>query len=210
MGQTLSRFLLRALLLGLAAAGVAADAGAEGAEALERSQPASRAAWKQSGFEYGLHLGVLSVFNGAPLAYGPVDLGWRFANGARVRAGLALFYYRGLDRDPVKPELGREYYYYEMQDLRVSAEYVVPLPFVVRPVAGLALDFIAGSRRRSVQGAGNVSSLAAWSMVAPGALLGLDWRVSQGLSTDLVLRYSNGFTPESPVVATDWSWRFLF
>jgi hypothetical protein len=198
-----SRAWALALLLGLAP-------GLEAAEAPAPAAGGQPAGWAQSGFEYGVRLSTLSVFNGAPLAYRPFELGWRFASGLRVRTGLELFYYEGLDKDEKQPALGTEKYSYEMLNWRSSLEYVVPLPFRVRPSAGLSLDLISGSRTRALPGLLNPPRIGAWSVLAPGALLGLDFRGGPNWSLDLQGRFSHGFSESGPVAAADLGWHFLF
>jgi hypothetical protein len=206
MGQAVRSFAALALLLALAAPVRAADAAAVTGTAQDATDAP---VWSDHGFEYGLRLSALSVFNGSPLAYGPIDLGWRFGNGVRIRTGLSLFYYTGLDSDSKQPDLGSESYYYEMVDWRLSTDYVVALPFKVKPVVGISVDLISGTRSRSVPQLRNTPKLAAWSMVAPGALLGLDWRGGEHWSTDLQVRFSHGFTEIGPVISTDLTWRYL-
>lgn len=168
-------------------------------------------AWKQTGLELGFRFSGLSVFNAGPLAYSPFELGWRFANGLRVRSGVLVFYYEGLDSDPKQPELGVERYSYEMIDWRSSLEYVVPLPFRLRPCVGLGLDLIGGNRKRAVRDSPvEQPKTAAWGMAAPGALLGLDWRGGERWALGLQSRFSHGFTQQGPVVATELSWHHLF
>lgn len=172
--------------------------------------PTLRANWSQSGFQVGVGLSSLSVFNGAPLAYDPLDLGWRFSNGLRARVGLLLFYYEGPDDDKQQPGLGTETYSYEMLDLRSSLEYVVPLPFWVRPVTGLSVDLVSGTRHRADRSLTSHPSIGAWSVAAPGALIGLELRGGPHWAIDLLGRYANGFSETGPFVSTDLNWYYLF
>lgn len=179
-------------------------------EAPAPADPKDRSQWSQRGLEVGLGLSSLSVFNGAPLGYVPLDLGWRFGNGLRTRVGLLLFYYEGVDKDKDQPALPAEVYSYEMVDLRASLEYVVPLPFWVRPVAGLSVDVVSGTRHRTDPNAATRPNLGAWSVLAPGALLGLELRGGPGWSLDLLGRYAHGFTETGPFASADLSWHYLF
>lgn len=172
--------------------------------------PTLRANWSQSGFQVGVGLSSLSVFNAAPLAYDPLDLGWRFENGLRVRVGLLLFYYEGQDDDKQQPLLGTEVYSYEMTDLRSSLEYVVPLPFWIRPVTGLSVDLVSGTRHRADRSLTSHPSISAWSVLAPGALLGLELRGGPHWAIDLLARYANGFSETGSFVSTDLNWNYLF
>lgn len=167
-------------------------------------------AFSERGLEVGLHLSALSVFNASPLSYGPLELGWRFGNGVRVRGGINLFYYEGMDRDAKRPTPDPERYSYEMSDLRASVEYVVPLPSRLRPVAGLSVDLIGGSRQRVVSGLTAVPKIEAWTVLAPGALLGLDLRVAEHWSLGLQGRYAHGFTETGPIASADLGWHYLF
>lgn len=183
---------------------------AAGAQAAEAPAPTGWRAWKDTGLEIGFRLSALSLFNAAPLAYGPFELGYRFSNGLRVRGGLDIFYYEGKDRDARQPQLGEESYSYEMTDLRGSVEYVVPLPFRLRPTAGLCVDLVSGSRQRIVPGLVSQPKIEAWSVLAPGAILGLDLRAGEHWSLALQGRYAHGFTEVGPIAAADLSWHYLF
>lgn len=196
-----------ALALLLAAGVLRAEAAAISATAA--SQP-SWSAWSESGFELGLRLSAFSVFNAAPLAYSPLELGYRFNNGLRVRTGIQLFYYEGLDKDAKQPDLGTEPYSYEMLDWRSSFEYVVPLPSRLRPIAGLGLDLISGSRHRAVPNLTTSQQIGAWSVIAPGALLGAQWRGGEHWAVELCGRYGTGFTETGPLAAAEFGWHYLF
>jgi hypothetical protein len=166
-------------------------------------------AWSQSGFEAGMRLSALSVFNAAPLAYSPLELGYRFSNGLRARSGIQLFFYEGLDRDDKQPGLGLEKYSYEMLDWRLSLDYTVALPSRLRPVVGLALDVVSGSRHRAVPGLTTGSpQMGAWSVIAPGGTLGVEWRGGPGWSLELAGRYVHGFTETGPIASGELAWHY--
>lgn len=200
----MKRALALALLL---AAGLRAD-GAP-APAPEAAKPAW-AAWSESGFEVGLRLSALSVFNASPLAYSPLELGYRFNSGLRIRTGIQLFYYEGLDKDAKQPALGTENYSYEMLDWRSSLEYVVPLPSRLRPIAGLGLDLVSGSRHRAVPNLTTSQQIGAWSVIAPGALLGAQWRGGEHWAIELCGRYGTGFTETGALASAEFGWHYLF
>jgi hypothetical protein len=180
----------------LTAAPLAADDGEPAPKALDR------------GLEIGFRLSALSVFNASPLAYSPLDLGWRFGNGLRARTGVSLFYYEGADSNKALPDQGVQRYSYEMVNWRSSLEYVVPLPLALRPVAGLSVDLISGTRH--LVGVPLAPRIGAWSVLAPGALLGLDYRGGPHWALGLQARYSHGFSETGSVVAADLGWRYLF
>jgi hypothetical protein len=194
------------LALGLAFAAFLASP----AHAAEAAEAAPAPAVKDSGFEFGVRLSALSVFNARPLAYRPFELGWRFGNGLRVRTGIEIFYYEGRDRDDKQPALGEELYSYEMQCIRSSVDYVVPLPFKLRPVLGLSLDLVSGSRWRADPSLANSPRIAARNLLAPGALLGVDYRGGPHWSLDLHGRFSHGFTETGPLAGADLGWHYLF
>jgi hypothetical protein len=196
-----------ALALLLAAGALRADAAPLSASAA--SKPAW-SAWSENGFEVGLRLSALSVFNAAPLAYSPLELGYRFNSGLRVRTGIELFYYEGLDKDAKQPALGTELYSYEMLDWHSSLEYVVPLPSRLRPIAGLGLDLISGSRHRAVPNLTTSQQIGAWSVIAPGALLGAQWRGGEHWAVELCGRYGTGFTETGPLASAEFGWHYLF
>lgn len=192
---------------------LSALAAADAPEALSNTVIVEAAPAKASGFELGLRLSALGVYHGAPLAYRPFELGWRFANGLRLRTGIELFYYE--DHTPGDPaELaaqvaaGKRYYSYEMQNIRSSIDYVLPNAYRLRPVVGLSFDVINGLR--SEKDVDKSPKSSAWSVLAPGLLLGLDFRGGDHWSLDLQGRFSHGFTETGPVVGCDLGWHYLF
>jgi hypothetical protein len=167
-----------------------------------------------SGFEVGVRLGALSVFNAAPLAYTPLELGYQFKNGLRARTGIQLFYYRGDDTDPKDPSAAIQHYSYEMLDWRLSADYVVPLPLALRPMVGLSLDVVSGSRKLDRDALGNPvvnpPAIAAWSALAPGGLLGVEWKAGEAWSLELAGRYAYGFSATGSIASGELGWHYLF
>jgi len=166
--------------------------------------------WSESGLEYRFSLGALSTFNGSPLSYMPFEMGWRFANGLRVRSGLDIFYYEGVDSDAKQPALGKEIYTYDMLNWRSSVLYVVPLPFRLRPLAGLSLELMRGDRHRATPGVLNPPKIEAWGFMGPGGVLGLEFRGGPHWALSLTGRYTFSFTEVGQVAAADFGWHYLF
>lgn len=164
---------------------------------------------KENGFTYGVGAQALSVFNGSPLSYTPFELGWRFDSGLRVRTGVDIFYYEGVDKDAKQPLLGNQLYSYDMMDLRTSLLYAVPLPFPVRPVAGLTVEAVRGTRKLA-GGVLNAPSQEAWGFVGPGAVLGAEWRATEGLAVELLARYTVSFGDVGAVTGLGLGTSFLF
>lgn len=209
----MNRWLALAACLLLPAAVPAADAAGATPDGVSGTVLAESAPPKVSGFEVGVRLSALGVYNGSPLAYRPFELGWRFSNGLRIRTGIELFYYE--DKVPTDPaELaadaadGKHYYSYEMQNIRSSIDYVVPMPYRIRPVVGLSFDALNGSR--SEKDVANSPKSDAWSVLAAGVLLGMDARVSEHATVDLQGRFSHGFTETGAIVGADLGWHYLF
>lgn len=168
------------------------------------------AAWAESGLEYRFSVGLLSVFNGSPLSYTPVELGWRFANGLRLSTGMEIFYYEGIDHDDKQPGLGDQNYSYSMQNWRSSVLYVVPLPFRVRPLAGLSLELMRGTRQLSTPGLLNAPTIDAWNAIGSGGILGVEFRGGPSWAASLTGRYTFSFGTVAPWDGLDLGWHYLF
>jgi hypothetical protein len=169
----------------------------------------SPAAWSDHGFEYGFSLSALSLSNASPLAYSPIQVGWRFANGVRARTGLDLFYYEATESDPAQgnaPSL----FSYSMQDWRSTLAYEVALPFAIRPVVGLCFDFIWGGKQLADPLPNTVNNAGgAWGGLGAGGLLGLEWRTSEHWSLAVAARYTLIAAP-GPLAAVDLGFHYLF
>ena len=166
--------------------------------------------WSESGLEYRFSLGSLSLYNGSPLSYMPFEMGWRTASGFRLRSGIEIFYYEGVDHDVKQPALGDEVYSYNMLDWRTSLLYVVPLPFHLRPLAGLSLEMVRGDRQRTTAGLVNPPRIETWGFMGPGGVLGLEYRGGPHWALSLDGRYTFSFNEVGQIAAADFGWHYLF
>jgi hypothetical protein len=201
-----SRILALIACLGLPAAASAA-ALTPTASAMPAAASPSAAAWSDHGFEYRVSLTQLSVFNAAPLAYSPLEVGWRWPSGLRVRSGIDVFFYNGQEADA---NGAQQLYSYSMQDWRTTLAYEAALPLAIHPYVGLSLDFLWGSRQLSqvpLNTANNPTS--AWGGIGPGGLLGLVYRSSAHWAWSVEGRYSVLFGPPA-VAAADLGLSYLF
>ena len=164
---------------------------------------------KESGFTYVIGATALSVFNGSPLSYTPFEVGWRFENGLRIRTAADIFYYEGMDIDAKQPELGQQLYSYDMMDLRTSVLYAVPLPSRVRPVAGMTVEAMGGSRKLA-GGVLNPPTQAAWGFLGTGAVLGAEWRAGDALAVELLARYTYTYANVGALTGVGLDTAFLF
>jgi hypothetical protein len=152
-----------------------------------------------SGFLYVFSLSNWGVFNASPLGYTPFELGYDFGNGLRVQSGMDLFYYEGLDSEEKNPQFGTRRYTYEMSDWRTSLIYRVPMPIRLRPMLGISLNMVGGSRRLAADLQGgkdinaNAPKFAAWSYVGLGMMMGLEYMLSRDWSLQLSERYDVTF-----------------
>jgi hypothetical protein len=203
---------MKRLLLTLAVL-CAARLGAEGlsptASAVALSPVAQAASGEASGLTYSFSFAQWDAFNGQPLSYTPLELGWAFSSGLRLQSGIDLFYYEGQDISTDTPPVpGR--YSYNMLDWRTSVLYRVPWNFPLRPLLGLTFEAVNGTRRLTPDYVGGVDlnasapSLSAWGFFGVGGLLGLEWLFSRDLSLQLSARYLATFdlVPSPLVVQT--------
>jgi hypothetical protein len=165
--------------------------------------------WDRSGVELTLGATALSVFNGSPLSYTPFEIGWRFANGLHVRSGFDLFYYNGLDTDVKQPQQGVQLYTYEMQNWRSSVLYTVPVPGHLRPIAGLSLEIVQGSRKLAGLNA-DPSTQSSWGFLGPGAIAGAEWRLTPHWAVEMLGRYTFSFGAPGTVSALGLNGTYLF
>jgi len=164
---------------------------------------------KENGFTYCIGVTALSVFNGSPLSYTPFELGWRFDNGLRLRGGVDIFYYEGIDKDDKLPLMGNQLYSYDMMDLRLSLLYAVPLPGRVRPLAGVTVEAVRGTRKLA-GGVLNPPTQDAWGFLGTGAVLGGEWRVSESLAIELLARYTFSYNDIGALTGIGLGTAFLF
>lgn len=168
----------------------------------------SRAEWSQHGVVYRFNLGQVSLYNGNPLSYSPLELGWRFDNGVWALTGIELFYYDGYDNDPT---IGRTLFTYSMQDWHSTLAYKVPLPLLIQPIVGVSVDMVWGSRQWSVVQPGQTNnSSSAPGGIGPGAMLGLQYRGGPNYAVGLEGRYSLLLGAPAAMTALELNWAYLF
>jgi hypothetical protein len=174
--------------------------------------PAAPAPWKDSGFEYCFGVSALSLFNASPLAFTPFELGWRFSNGLHLRTAVDVFYYEGLDfdPDPKAVDKGPRKYSYEMRDIRASLLYSVPLPGRLKPMAGMTVELLGGTRKLTGLGIVNPGVVDAWGFVGTGAVLGGEFRMSENWSAELLGRYTFSFGAVGSVTSLGLDLAYLF
>lgn len=166
--------------------------------------PVQVAVWERNTMFYAASISSLSLSNGDPLAYSPIELGYQFANGLRVSTGLELFYYEGLDTDAKNASAGIQRYTYQMNDWRLSVAYLAPITKTLRPLVGLSADFVGGDRALARVPA--ASKQSAYSYIGLGATLGGEWMYSDGFSLSLLTRgiFSLGERGVSTSVGLGW------
>lgn len=236
--MNLRAFAASSLLLALAPIALRADSAAAGLSATAAAVPAAPTAtgrpaaagiappgapspisaapldpfqWSQTGLEYRFSLGMLKLPNGQALSYIPLELGWRFINGWDVRFGLEAFYYTGLDGDSTTggaPTL----FYYQMEDFRLSALYLWRRGKRWRPLAGVTVESVFGSRQISEPNPAftNPPTESAHGFEAPGAEAGLEYRGGPSWALSLEARYVVGLGYWANMVGTDFGWHYLF
>ena len=181
--------------------------------------PVDPSRWSQSGLEYRFSLGILKLPNGQALSYTPLEMGWRFPNGWRLRLGAEFFYYTGYDQDKttISQGLGPQLFYYSMYDVRISALYEWPWHSRLRPLAGVTFESVLGTKQLSyVYGPNNQTAPtnapveSANSFEAPGAELGLEYRGGPTWSLSLEARYVAGLGYWANMAGTDFGVHYLF
>ena len=181
--------------------------------------PVDPSRWSQSGLEYRFSLGVLKLPNGQALSYMPVEMGWRFPSGWRLRLGAEFFYYIGYDQDKntIAQGLGPQEFYYDMEDIRISALYEWPWHSRLRPLAGMTIESVFGQKELSYSYSAstptppaNASEESAYSFVAPGAEVGLEYRGGPTWSLSLEARYVIGLGYWANMAGTDFGVHYLF
>jgi hypothetical protein len=172
----------------------------------------SAAPGEAHGFLYAFSFAQWNVFNGAPLSYTPLEVGWAFENGFRLQSGIDLFYYEGvqdnLDAPPVP-----ERYTFEMMDWRSTLLYRMPLKFRLRPLAGITLEAVRGTRKPlpyfvgSIDINANAHPIEAWGFLGMGGLLGMEWLFNRDWSWCLSARtlFPFGSAPGPLVIQTGFN-----
>lgn len=165
-------------------------------------------AWGHSGFVYAFSASSWSLFNASPLGYTPFEFGYDFG-GLRIQSGIDLVYYEGKDTDEKRREAGLQRYSYEISDWRTSLLYRPDIESRLRPVVGISLNMVGGSRRLTpdFQGGKDINAdakkIPAWSYIGLGGELGLEYLMTADWALHLGARYDLTFnTVPSPVVAT--------
>jgi hypothetical protein len=159
-------------------------------------------AFGHSGILYQFSFSQWNVFNGSPLAYTPFEVGYDFGNGLRLQTGYDIFYYTGMDQDPKNQAAGLQEYSYQMSDWRSSAIYRVPLPLRVRPLTGISLDVVGGSRRLSpdFEGGKDINatapSISAWGFFGTSVLAGLELLLNPDWNINVTGRYTFTFNEQ--------------
>lgn|GEM_PF-5201460 len=167
-------------------------------------------AWPDHGVEYRFSLGQLWVFNSSPLSYVPFELGWRFSNGVRVRTAIEVFYYDGPEKDSLNGGVTRQYTY-SMNNWRTSLLYEYPWSRRLRPLAGVTLEAMWGSRQyTSVPPNTKNPVSASWGGFGPGALLGLQYQGGPHWGLSLTGRYILVLGAPANPGAVDLGWDYLF
>ena len=173
-------------------------------------------AYGHSGFLYTLSFSNWVVFNASPLAYTPFEIGYAFSNGLRLQSGLDLFYYEGMDTDEKQPLKGTQKYSYEMEDWRTSLLFSMPVSDQFRPLLGLSLNVVSGSRRLSpdVEGGLDInkdaSKISAWGYFGAGALVGAEYLLNPDWSVQLTERYDFTFSATASPSVTQLGLTVLF
>lgn len=199
--------ILRALFVLFALCG---SLRSEEAVAEPLSPTVEEAALGHSGFLYAFSFSRWSLFNSAPLAYTPFEIGYDFGNGVRLQTGMDLFYYEGTDNvvsdkgDPI----GLAQFTYEMTNWRSSILYQAPLPIPLRPVLGISANIVGGSKKLArVQDSSGKDinadkpKIPAWGYTGMGVLVGLEYLINADWTASLSLRYDTTFSAvPSPLV----------
>jgi hypothetical protein len=167
-------------------------------------------AWPDHGPEYRFSLGQLWVFNASPLSYVPFELGWRFANGVRVRTAIEVFYYDGPEKDTRNGGVTRQYTY-SMNNWRTSLLYEYPWSRHWRPLAGVTVEALWGSRQYTIVPPNTSNPIASsWGGFGPGALLGVQYQGGPHWGLSMTGRYILVFGAPANPGAVDLGWDYLF
>lgn len=190
----------------------------EGADALSAGPASGQGAhprrvklprlWSESGLEYRFSAGFMHLYNGNAMSYMPLEVGWRFADGWRLRAGFEAFYYQGRDTDastgPV-PQL----FYYQMTDLRLSAIYAFRRKHRFRPLAGMTIESVGAlDSYREVNNSTGQDS--AHSFEAPGAEIGVEYRGGPSWALSWEARYVVGLGTWANLAGSDFGVHYYF
>lgn len=170
--------------------------------------PSEALAWDKNKLFYSAGLSALSLSNGDPLAYRPIELGYQFGYGLRLSGGMEVFFYEGLDDDIKNSGLGVQRYSYQMTDLRLAAAYLAPVTRTLRPLIGLSVDFVSGER--AVARLINAPRQSAYSYIGLGAVLGGEWMYSDGYSLSLLARGIFSFTERGVSTGLGLGWQVYF
>jgi hypothetical protein len=183
--------------------------GAAGDEAKKRP-PKNPQDWSQSGLEYRFSVGAVKLYNGNALSYMPIELGWRFANGLRLRFGMEAYYYEGMDTDTYTGSYAPQMFYYQMTDLRLSALYAFRKHSRIRPLAGIVVEQIGSVQSfREVVDSINPPD-GPHSAESLGPELGLEYRGGPSWALSLEARGVLGFGLWSSLVGGDFGWHYYF
>ena len=162
-----------------------------------------------SGVAYQFSLSNWTVFNGSPLAYTPVEIGYDFGNGMRLMTGIDLFFYDGQQDDAKVAPGVLHRYSYEMQDWKTTFIYRVPLQIRLRPIVGLSVEAVGGQRKLAPDFSGpggadinaGAGKFAAWGFLGASPLLGLEYMINPSWALNLSGRYAVTFsTVDSPII----------
>ena len=153
----------------------------------------------------------------SPLAYTPLEVGYRWPNGAQVKAGLGLFFYTAesqalrddgtLDNQLVTHE-------YSATQMSLAVLYEVQAPWIIRPYGGLTVDLITTTRQARTRRLWNPSTLQwdpservigekdeeAWSMTGSAAVLGIRWPAGDHWSLKAEGRYLLPYGGDIPAI----------
>jgi hypothetical protein len=157
--------------------------------------PGSEKPLGHGGFVYEFSLANWNVFNGSPLAYTPLEIGWDFGNGWRVLTAYDIFYYIGEENDQGTVTQ----YNYQMYDWRTTGLYRFNNPYRLRPILGVTLDIVGGQKTLTpniVDGvdlnAGSGGS-PAWGYIGIGGLGGFEYLLSPDWTLQATERYDFAF-----------------
>jgi hypothetical protein len=166
-----------------------------------------------AGVTYSIGLANWIVFNASPLAYTPFEMGYDFGNGARAQTGIDIFDYEGNDHDPTGVP-GR--YSYQMTDWRTSMLYRFPMQSRLRPLVGMTVDVVGGSRSLAPDYEGGVDvnadlpKISSWGYFGCGFQAGLEYLISPDWSVHLNERYDFTFNTYASPIITEFGFMVTF